>query len=182
MAGQTSQSDTASARESLWPPERLDAMLDHLDANKGVDGLYMRDRSTAYDHALEHLAQMTHLKPISRRQIQNRFSSLWAKEKDSHYKNQPLGTLWLKGRQALNSECQKAALERRGREGWSGLRRRPSKRTSAFVLEGSLAPTSSPPKNNSRVRRNSTSSENSMLPALGKRGTLLKTAVHLCSM
>lgn len=185
MAGQSNQSDTAGTRRPVWLPKRLDALLVHLDANKGDNGLYMRDRSSAYDGAVEHLAQMTDLKPVSRTQITQTLSSLWGKEQRSCYKNQSFDTLFQQGRQALNSHCQKAELERKVREGWQGLRRGPKKSTSVVVTAGSPR-TLSPSKNQtSAVSRNPASLVNPTASALGKRGMLsndcsflLDTTVH----
>lgn len=91
-------------RPYVWSPERIDALLTHLDQNKGPQGLYMTRRNQAYRQACAHVAPLSPGTGLSDVQVSKQFSEMWRFHRQDGYPRLGKDPLWKHGRQALKPE------------------------------------------------------------------------------
>ena len=90
--------------QSLFSAEMIRVLLDHLDENKGKDGLFVKDIKLAIVQAKQAMVENvpSHLlNDLSIAQIQRKYETMLVAYNDSRDKKS-IKTLWLRGSQALN--------------------------------------------------------------------------------
>ena len=102
----------------------INTLLEHLDANRGSEGLYVRDRKKALSQIRGIFAEHYPDTPVTTRQILSRLDRLWGKHQRHSLAGKKANgrqTLCYYGREALGSECGRERLiqqdELRGAQG-----------------------------------------------------------------
>ena len=88
-------------RPSHWTDEMTNAALEHLEANKGAMGLYIKDRNAALEDCTKCLKQRFPLQKVSVGQLNNKFYHLWERHRRPDLAKK--GSLYLEGRSGLTS-------------------------------------------------------------------------------
>lgn len=105
-----------------WTPGRLNALLSHVESNKGENGLYMTDRNQALSDVSRLLSEKYPSLSVSVPQVRDKLRHLWNRERKEEYEDQQ--DLFRIGRTAMHSDCSKANLEKREQQDLSGIRNR----------------------------------------------------------
>lgn len=102
-----------------WTPGRVNALLSHVESNKGENGLYMTDRDQALSDASRLISEKYPSPPVSARQVKDKLRYLWNQGHKEEYQDQQ--DLFRIGRAAMHSDCRKSNLEKREQQNLSGI-------------------------------------------------------------
>ena len=78
-----------------------DTLLDHLESEKGDQGLYMTDRQAAINNVTDLLTTSSTSNPVNAKQVDSKFQKLF--ERSRNPKHTQINSLFVLGRTALRS-------------------------------------------------------------------------------
>ena len=85
----------------LWTPAMTDTLLDHLESEKGDQGLYVIDRQAAINNVTELLTTSSASNPINAKQVDSKLQMLFHRSRNP--KHTQINSLFVLGRTALRS-------------------------------------------------------------------------------
>lgn len=91
-----------------WTNEMTNAALEHLEDNKGITGLYMRDRNAALEDGVKFLTQSFPGRKLTNAQLYNKFEKLWIRQRRPEVSKSC--SIFLEGRNALVSDYDRDTL------------------------------------------------------------------------
>ena len=99
-------------RKLRWSGEMTNALLEHLENNKGVTGLYETDRQAASQDGVKFLAARCPSENVTTRQLLGKIAKLWQRHRRPDVPSN--SSLWLEGRGALTSDFNQRSLLHQG--------------------------------------------------------------------
>ena len=97
-----------------WTPSMTNYLLNHLEAHKGVNGLYCIDRRTAFQHAADSLTKS--FSPLTTTQIESKLTHLFDRKGIAGYKKE---SLFSEGRYVLREPYNESStLDPKGQTRW----------------------------------------------------------------
>ena len=90
-------------RLTLWHPDMVNCLLEHLEKYKGEKGLYGTNKQAAYKHAAETLNEAFPQYPMTPSQVSGKLNMLSLRERRSTQTGGALKDLLLKGRCVLRA-------------------------------------------------------------------------------